>query len=112
MLYHKETGLPDVSIPNRFLLRPTFHAKKAAETDRYGKFDIPGAVFFCKDDIVELEVYQNAVVKILLRVPYNGEFDLCLAVIPLGKWAKVKTAWLNRKDDNHQTLDASRYNRP
>jgi len=58
-------------------------------------------------DIFEIE--DTDLRKYALRVSYNKVEDLCIVVDETGF---VRTVWLNRKTDNHRTLDKSQYTRP
>lgn len=58
--------------------------------------------------VVETETTINGdyIVKQLIRYQYSSDYDLVIAVMRDGF---VKTAWLNRKTDTHNTLDKSKY---
>lgn len=60
--------------------------------------------------VVEIETAGRIITKMVVRKTHNDEFDLCMAIIPKtkGVWF-AKTVWLNRVDDNHSTLDTSRF---
>ena len=58
------------------------------------------------------------VTKYCIRIPYDNQTDLVIVIRP--KWNKEKgnydennnlvaTAWLNNKNDNHYTLDETKY---
>lgn len=88
-------------------LYPSQHAIKAMRDDRYGKFSIPVAIDTNSAEAIEAEVVGGEVVKVLYRIPLNRQNDVCIAVIPQN--GVVKTAWLNRIDDKHKTLNVSKY---
>lgn len=84
------------------------HALQAANNDRYGNIDLPDSVDTNKAKLIELEVVNNRYLsKIVYRMEYDSEYDICIVIIP-ERWF-VKTVWLNRKSDKHRTLDRSKY---
>jgi len=60
----------------------------------------------------EVEVVNGEVVKFCVRQPLNDDLDITV-VIGIDKNSSVmyvvKTAWVNRNDDIHSTLDSSKY---
>jgi hypothetical protein len=109
-LYHRQLGFPNVPLPcGTFLLSYTRHAIKAAQTDRYGKVNLPKWVEFGPEDVVEIEVKNAQVSKMLVRIAYSERFDLCLVMLPGDVWAKVLTVWLNHRLDRHDSLNVRRY---
>lgn len=109
-LYHREVYLPSELLNLKQVTKAisaTAHALKAAEEDRYGKIEIPSSVTFSGKNIVEAEVLGGRLVKILVRVPYDAERDLLLA-LAVPEW-RAKTVWFNLKSDIHRTLDKSKY---
>lgn len=111
-LYHKEVYLPSAiaSLGKRTICpRVTRHAEQAAMTDRYGRINIPSSVTFSGADVVEAEVSEGRVVKLVLRVPYDETRDLVLAV-GFDKGASfIKTVWFNLNSDTHKTLKRHLY---
>ncbi len=82
----------------------------AQKTDRYGEFEYPKFIKVCPESVIEVETDSNGkIIKILVRLEYNDKFDLCLAIIPIEKQARIKTGWLNSRSDNHRTLDITKY---
>ena len=55
----------------------------------------------------EVEVEYGKVTKAVIRVEYNSRKDICLVF----RKGIVITAWLCNKNDNHKTLDKSKYSR-
>ena len=49
----------------------------------------------------------GSIIKVLARLPYDAQYDILVAFIPDRSF--VKTGWLNDKNDNHYTLDESKY---
>lgn len=62
----------------------------------------------------EVEVVNGEIVKFYVRQPMNDDLDITV-VIGIDKNSSVmyvvKTAWVNRNDDIHSTLDSSKYMR-
>jgi hypothetical protein len=112
MLYHYTLGIPDAlrdAMPQGvFPLRLTAHARE--QRDRRG-VRIPDYLDTRSAHLVEVEERDGRPHKGLFRLPYGGGRDLVLAVAMDGRVWTVKTAWFNRADDNHKTLDVSRYAR-
>jgi hypothetical protein len=108
-LYHKDIYLPKLNIENKnFEPSYTFHAMQAAETDRYGIIELPAEMNLSEVEIFEIEVDEfGNLIKVVFRMPYNFQFDLCVAMLVNN--CKVKTVWLNDKTDKHNTLDKSKY---
>lgn len=55
----------------------------------------------------EVETDGHNLTKCVVRVGFNGKKDICLVF----RKGLVVTAWLCSKDDNHRTLDKSKYER-
>jgi carbonic anhydrase len=53
----------------------------------------------------EVETNRNKVTKAVYRTPYNKDTDISIVF----RKHTIVTAWLNRKDDTHSTLDTSKY---
>lgn len=105
LLFHREVFMPPkiAAIGNTTMqITPTAHALKAAAGDRYGVITIPNQITFSGADIVEAEVYERKLVKVLIRLDYDATRDLLIALtIPEGR---AKTVWFNLKSDKHSTL--------
>ena len=107
-LYHKLVFLPKINKPDAdYPCVYTQHAREASLTDKYGVIILPKSYNLANSDIIELEINNNDISKLVIRTEYNEEFDLSL-VISLTT-GKIKTAWLNRKEDNHETLFKDKY---
>ena len=109
-LYHKEIRLPKISFRDiEVVLNYSYHAIEAAESDRFGKVELPYSINFNRVELVEVEIHKGRVNKLVVRKHHDSLNDLVLVV--LVDTLKVKTVWLNRKNDNHRTLDARKYNK-
>ncbi len=108
-LYHKDIGLPkNIYIQEKFIrLKYTPHALKEASSDRYGEIKLPSSITIKRSEVIEVETINNKLNKLVLRITYNETHDLIIVILIKGN--KVKTVWLNSKDDIHQTLDESKY---
>lgn len=64
-------------------------------------------------EIVEVEVVNHKIHKVLFRCKCNKEYDMCVAVAFVSKYGKptlkVKTCWLNERRDTHRTLNTNKY---
>ncbi|GBG14824.1 pyridoxamine 5'-phosphate oxidase [Novimethylophilus kurashikiensis] len=89
-------------------MKVSYHASRAAQTDRYGLIDIPEYFDARKAKLIEVEVDHAAgkVTKRVYRQKYDEHHDLVLVITD--KWV-LKTVWLNCRGDAHRTLDASKY---
>lgn len=116
MLFHKDAhGLP-ASITNlfgrKYKLFYSHHAKLQAIQDRYGIIsNPPREIELTKDNVFEVEILNNLISKVAIRIKYDNEKDLIIVLIPEYNTATVKTLWLNLSSDSHKTLDKSKYNR-
>lgn len=107
-LYHKDIYIPKLTFHKvDVVLNYTYHAIAAAENDRYGRIELPETINFNLTEIVELEIVNGKVFKFVARMHHDTKNDLVLVVLADGY--RVKTVWLNRKNDTHRTLDRSKY---
>lgn len=111
-LYHKSIGFP------RGFRHPTArvglcYSRHAAEQCDRRLVPKLQCVTLSRFDVIEIEVENNRVIKMLIRGTLDMHNDIVLAVMPRNErgWL-VKTSWVNAKSDNHSTLDISRYRRP
>lgn len=94
------------------------HARLAAVNDRYGVLPpnyYPRHFRFASDvTLVEAEVNEvGTVTKFVYRQSCDGRVDLVLVILRDGPHdAIVKTCWLNKSDDTHQTLDLTKFSKP
>jgi hypothetical protein len=112
MLYHSELGIPE-NVETQFgsmLLDYSKHALDASKNDQYGHIELPKSLDTSKAQVIEVETRGKKTTKVLYRIPYDEEYDLILAVDPQRRF--VRTVWLNHVNDNHNTLDPTRYTIP
>ena len=109
-LYHASIRLPKIPMPvGRAYLYYTRHALNAARDDSIRDYELPKFIDLRYAKVIEVGVEENMLVKVLYRVAFDGDFDLCLVVVPGGAKWRVISLWLNEVNDNHRTLDHSRY---
>lgn len=107
-LYHKDIILPPLKLMDAYLeLNYTLHAIKSAENDRYEEINLPSTINFTMVEVIEIEILDGDVEKMIVRQKYSKEYDLILVIMP--RYMKVKTVWLNQVSDTHKTLDRSKY---
>lgn len=115
--YHRQVGFPaTVAVPQGALeLRPTRHAVDELLTDRYGTVgdEVPEFLNLSADMVFEMTVRRGRVDSYVVRFEWDEERDMVLVLVPVGRSeALVKTMWFNRRDDQHRSLDVSRYDKP
>lgn len=105
--YNIQTGFPfHVELPSVIPLQITAHAQRAAQSDRYGQIDLPESITTAGTQLVEFETDNHSqITKIVLRKSYSVDLDVVFVVVSGGV---LVTVWLNRKSDNHQTLQRNR----
>lgn len=61
----------------------------------------------------EVEYDEQSYFKFVVRVEYDEIHDISIVFLKQkqDKFPLIKTAWLNRKDDKHHTLNHDRYER-
>lgn len=108
--YHKDLGFPaHIEIPQGlFKLDITGHARKAAQTDRYGSFQLDTWLDTYSAEAIEIEEESDGL-KVVYRMHHSRQLDVCYAVLFAGNKAVLKTAWLNEKSDQHKTLKFGHY---
>jgi len=116
-LYHREIGFPSrvklLFFGVGYRLDYSRHAKLACVRDRYGVISKPPfTATVTANNLVEVEIEHGNIVKLVIRVQYDENFDISLALAPDFHMATVKTCWLNRRDDIHETLKRELYKTP
>lgn len=113
--YHKLLGLPAGAAQlwaSKLSLRWGFHAQKEADIDRYGRAEQFDSAEFEANDIVEITMEDGKPLQAVARFPYSDDLDLVMVLAaPKDGEAFVKTVWFNRANDNHKSLDRSKYNK-
>jgi hypothetical protein len=113
MLYHKDIGFPtSLDIPEGMVsLWYSAHAKDRIVGKYKGQLILPTFIKITKNNTVEVSSEDNITVnKVMVRTTYNEKKDICVVLIP--QTGKVVTLWMNYKNDKHDTLDKSKYDKP
>lgn len=82
-------------------------ALKSIQTNKTRPFEVEIKYDYKKQDYI--------VTKYVVRVSYDDTRDVSFAIVPIFDMntktfkGRIKTAWLNNKEDIHHTLDASKY---
>lgn len=107
--YHRDVYLPEAAKGLCFaaLLRHSHHARQEAKNDRHGPFDLPQVFDSRKADLFEVTMEAGRVVIGAFRQDYDDAHDMVLIINLVT--STLITAWLNRKDDQHQTLKQEVY---
>ncbi len=107
--YHIKIGFPrGVEQPRG--VQPLFYTNHATARIRaLNVLRMPSALDLSATPCVELTVDGNAV-RGVYRVRHDAHNDLCLVITHDGH--RVVTVWLNRRNDNHETLNRALYARP
>ncbi len=107
-LYHFEIGFPVVNLSGLQSIGLQYGRHAIGRADAYGLHQLP--VCLPNDyQLIELELIEGAIVKLVVRLPYDKTRDIVLALNPNGF---VRTLWTNDTTDSHKTLDKSRYTQP
>ena len=119
MLFHKSIyWIPQFDIQSKQLLlsvkRLSNHLYDHIENSDKPRYDISIERLYnivqglCRQDIHPFEVEvdcNNKVVKTVIRTPYDDNRDISIVI----RYGYIVTGFLNMKDDNHATLDRSKY---
>jgi hypothetical protein len=102
MLYHIDVQWPK-HIPTQWNDVPVIYSKHAESRCNEKGIRLQGRI---TGKAFECEYSEGRLTKLALRCKYSDSHDLCVVISNTGI---VITAWLNHKQDNHKTLDTSRY---
>lgn len=114
MRYHKYVGFPNSIIFPEKIIHLTYftdHAKEKIGTIK--KF--PTAIMVSLDTVIEIETKDDVTIKkAVIRQPYTSKKDIIIAlkIRKDRKQATVISFWLNNDDDQHETLNKSKYDIP
>lgn len=127
-LFHSDIGLPE-QILAPFLgkdwgLEYSRHAASEGLRDKRGPLsETPHCVNFARGQVFEVEVERDTLIKLCVRLDSGFEtqdglgvrYHLVLVLSPSPRRPKtcltVRTLWLTDADDDHATLDLSKYTR-
>ena len=120
MLYHKQVfWKKEFDVESAKLIKTVNHFSKHlkdyfSNNEEKRNFDADSIIKIVEklktfDNIKAFEVETDGhnLTKCAVRVGFNGKKDICLVF----RKGLVVTAWLCNKDDNHKTLDKSKYTR-
>ena len=121
-LYHREVAWDDYfdyccrQLINRRDIVLSEHAVKSfAERDIDKGYIFALLKYNRKGEIFEVEKSGKYIHKFVIRLPYDLEKDVCIVLRDKFDEETLKpnlllvTAWFNSREDNHSTLDASKY---
>lgn len=116
-LYHRDVYFPDIlkNFPTTKLkidyFSPHSLEEHTKEENKFGvRFLIPSEVEIASNNIIEVALEGNEVMKLVIRNTLTDELDLVLVICKdKRKGVVLKTLWLNKKEDTHKTLDKSVY---
>lgn len=117
-LYHKDVFLPEeiAEAAKDMLNDPAFHfsghLKDHLEKPDQKHLLTEDAVWRAINNLkkspvtpFEVETNRNKVTKAVFRTTFDKDTDISIVI----RKHIVVTAWLNKKDDDHSTLDTSKY---
>ena len=112
--FHRDIYLPaslvaQVASVNYSRLVYTRHALEAALEDGVRSHELPPSLVFSEWVLVHVETWHHRPSGVLLRRPLPATPSRHLVLAVSVPDCRVKTVWVNRADDNHRTLDRSRY---
>lgn len=88
--------------------KPVTYSKHAVERAADKRVNLIGAVIISRGDVVEAEVENGQVTKLVVRQPLDSKRDRVMVLVPVkSEWYCV-TLWSNDRDDKHSTLQHSR----
>lgn len=114
MIYHKDVFLPRriVGLVPKGIKELVYsrHAKQEFK-DKNGQISPPTHLDFAYATLVEVTTAGKLVTKLVMRKEHDADHDVVLVMLPTEskKHWWVKTVWLNKKNDNHSTLQKNRF---
>lgn len=112
--YHNSVYMPQDKLASvigkSYRLKYSSHAIESLGNDRNGKITPLRQVTIRKSNVIELTANDfGNVCKLLLRENQDDLNDVCLVIIPDFNEAFVKTLWLCKVTDTHETLKRELY---
>ena len=99
--YNKAVYLPEMKWKDvDYQLRYSPHSQEQMEVKEIES--APNFINLTQVELVEMEVAYGKPFKVVVRQPYDGEFDIVHVILLKG--LIVKTVWLNSRSDKHRTL--------
>lgn len=84
------------------------YSKHAVERAADKRVSLIGAIVISRGDVVEAEVENGRVIKLVVRQPLDSKRDRVMVLVPVKSGWYCVTLWSNSKDDKHLTLQHSR----
>lgn len=111
MLFHKDVYMPaEYKLKLNFTNMPITYSKHAiiaSQTDKYGHVKLSPEISFKSANVIELETNDlGGVIKLVVRLSYDDRLDI---IYVIARGGMVKTVWLNKKSDQHGTLNVNLY---
>lgn len=119
-LYSKQVYWPegiqavlDHVLSNKYVIFNTIHA-----SDKIFYLGLPDRIYkaMLYGEVIEAEFHKGKLTKIVTRLKdkRSDSIDICAAILinpvdTYGNVAKVKTVWINDRDDNHKTINKEMY---
>lgn len=111
MIYHKDIGFPAKFRRPVGTIRPRYSMHAIRQSQLRG-ITIPGSIDMRYANIVEVGYSGLNLDHLLVRLAYDHDYDLAVALAyGKGRWT-AKTVWLNSVNDDHGTLHRSKYATP
>lgn len=121
-VYHRDVYFPETLqtviqyiLSKPLKVKPSLHYLEKARRNKLNEGVCKTALY---GEIIEAEVYDGQVVKIVTRLKHKffDNTSMCFAIqledfkqTEENRTVIVKTVWLNCEDDNHSTLNKSNY---
>jgi hypothetical protein len=112
--YHKDVFLPPslvaaVATLDFSMVNYSRHALVAAAEDGVQAHELPRSLALSDWTLVKVETVAGRVRGLLLRRPRAADPRLHLVIAIAVPDMVVRTVWVNRANDNHRTLDRTKY---
>jgi hypothetical protein len=87
-------------------LKLTHHAAMRAQEK---SIPCPTELTIDRGDVVEVELTNDRISKLVIRQPIGGsDYDMVLVIVPADSSWRALTAWCNHRTDTHVTLNKAR----
>ncbi len=116
--YHVEKGFPkDVvtllakAASKKFIMQLEYSKHARDRARKYGCMtQLPTHINWADCEVFEVGIVGGVLDKVVARTEFDRDNDIILILNAANR--KVRTLWLNRKDDQHDSLDLSVYATP
>jgi hypothetical protein len=112
--YHRQVFWPvgDLLPGGSYRLETTRHAELELENDRYAEEgdELPQFIQVRPEEVFEVTMERGRLRFMVVRTAYDADRDMVLVLRPRTRsTAVVITTWFNLNDDQHVTLDRTKY---